>query len=591
MEEAIKAVKENKMGWLLASKTYGVPQATLRRHALGLNKTLTPNTKGLGRFKITFPPEIERQLVTHLKLLETRLFGLTRTEVQELAFQLAQKNGFPHTFNAVKQTAGQEWLAGFLRRNKDISVRKPEPTSAARAQAFNRPQVTKFFNAYEELIITHKFPPNRIYNVDESALSTVQRPQKILATTGRKQVGCLTSAERGSHLTVVCCMNAAGTYVPPCMIFPRKNMKNELLDEAPTGTIGIAQETGWMNADIFVKWLRHFQSYAKASVDEKVLLVVDGHASHKGIDCLSYAKENGIVILCLPPHCTHRMQPLDVCFYGPLKTYFNQEITKWLKAHPGRVVTHLQIGGLFNKAYGKTATVENACQGFKSTGLWPVDADIFPDHLFEPAETTNIPLTSETIPDAQTLTTHDSQQTTTARSTSPKPRSRSTITLEEEAHILATQSNLISSIAKSPSPQPGPSGLSVSLETLRPIPRGKFVSGQGKRKPKSRETCLLLTSTPNMDEIKDRQSNKNPTEKRKRKVTKVLFDDDSDEEVFAVECTEDEEDCPCIYCNDLFSRSKPGEGWLRCMLCSRWAHASCADLPKSTKKFVCELCV
>lgn len=384
MKKAIEAVRENRMGWLAASKVFGIPQATLRRHALNTNKNLPSNTKGLGRFRNTFPPEIERQLVDHIKFLETRLFGLTRKAVQELAFNLAEKNGFSHNFNREKKLAGQEWLDGFLQRNQDISLRTPEATSAARAQAFNKPQVSKFFEIYQRLIDTHNFEPQRIYNVDESGLTTVQKPEKILATKGRKQIGCLTSAERGSNVTVVCCTNAIGSFIPPCMIFPRKNMKKELVDEAPTGTLGLAQESGWMNTDIFVKWLKHFKEHTKSSTDDPVLLICDGHASHKSIEALTFAKENGIHMLCLPPHCTHRMQPLDVSIYGPLKTYFHQEISKWLKNHPGRVVTHLQIGQLFNQAYGKTATVQNACSGFKNTGLWPINPDIFPDYMFHP---------------------------------------------------------------------------------------------------------------------------------------------------------------------------------------------------------------
>lgn len=61
------------------------------------NKRIPPAAKGLGRFQVTFPLQIERQLVEHIKLLETRMFGLTRTMVQELAFELAEKNGFAHS--------------------------------------------------------------------------------------------------------------------------------------------------------------------------------------------------------------------------------------------------------------------------------------------------------------------------------------------------------------------------------------------------------------------------------------------------------------------------------------------------------------
>lgn len=232
--------------------------------------------------------------------------------------------------------------------------------------------------------------PMKIYNADESALSTVQRPQKVFATAGRKQVGAITSAERGSHVTVVCCMCTNGSYIPPTLIFPRKNMKKELADHTPAGTFCIPQETGWMTGPVFFQWLQHFQKYAKASPTEKVLLIVDGHSSHKYLDALLYAKENGIVLLCLPAHCTHRMQPLDVAFFGPLKTYYDQQITKWLKAHPGRVVTQFQIGGLLNEAYGKAATVQNAAHGFAKTGIYPINPDVFPDYMFQAAETTNI---------------------------------------------------------------------------------------------------------------------------------------------------------------------------------------------------------
>ncbi|KAL3278071.1 hypothetical protein HHI36_013415, partial [Cryptolaemus montrouzieri] len=75
-----------------------------------------------------------------------------------------------------------------------------------------------------------------------------------------------------------------------------------------------------------------------------------------------------------------------------------------------------------------------------------------------------------------------------------------------------------------------------------------------------------------------------PTRKRRQAVTRSLhMNDDSDEHGLDQEGEKD--DCVCI-----LQRSKPGEGWLRCMRCSRWVHATCADLPKRNKLFVRELC-
>lgn len=613
MQKAIEAVRKNEMGWLLASKTFGIPQATLRRHALGNNKTLESNSKGLGSWKLTFPPDVEKQLVQHLKFLESRLFGLTRSSVQELAYQLAEKNGFSHRFNRQKQKAGQDWMDGFLRRNKDISLRKPEATSAARAQAFNRPQVQNFFQLYGKLLESVKFKPHRVYNADESGLSTVQKPQKILATTGRKQVGVLTSAERGINTTVVCCANAIGTFVPPMMIFPRKNMKKELVDGAPAGTLGVAQQSGWMTTEIFLKWMKHFQSFVKASIDDEVILIVDGHASHKGIETLEYAKENGIHVICLPPHCTHRMQPLDVSFFAPLKTYLNQELSKWLKAHPGRVVTQFQIAGLFNDAYGKAATVQNGCHGFKSTGIWPLNPEVFPDYMYEPAETTNIPLeaVSSQLPHQKMTPGHISMPGPTRKqdddsclvSVTDVQAVETTGTqfqLQRFGAVISNENNPVEIVENNtqqaenlPADNEAHSSsyvLSVPIEEISPTPKGRFISGQGKRKQKTRQTSLVLTSTPNMTDIKSKNKPKDPSQKRRRAVTRKLNNEDSEEEIFPANTLDDEEDCPCIYCNDLYSRSKPRENWLRCLSCSHWAHASCADVPSRTKRFICELC-
>lgn len=111
-----------------------------------------------------------------------------------------------------------------------------------------------------------------------------------------------------------------------------------------------------MNIETFVKWLKHFVLHVKSSNENKVLLILDGHSSHKGLEVLEYAKENGIILFCLPAHCSHRVQPLDVGFFAPLQTFYNMEIQKWTRDNPGRTVTHFQVAKLFNNAYLKAAT-------------------------------------------------------------------------------------------------------------------------------------------------------------------------------------------------------------------------------------------
>lgn len=65
-----------------------------------------------------------------------------------------------------------------------------------------------------------------------------------------------------------------------------------------------------------------------------------------------------------------------------MKPFHAQEIETWLRANFGRVVTVYQIGELFQRAYMKAATVQNAVKGFRTTGLYPMNKYLFGDEDF-----------------------------------------------------------------------------------------------------------------------------------------------------------------------------------------------------------------
>jgi hypothetical protein len=63
------------------------------------------------------------------------------------------------------------------------------------------------------------------------------RHSKVLGLKGKRQISALQAAERGALITVVTCMSPTGNYVPPLLIFPRKNMKIELMNCTPPVSI------------------------------------------------------------------------------------------------------------------------------------------------------------------------------------------------------------------------------------------------------------------------------------------------------------------------------------------------------------------
>ena len=85
-------------------------------------------------------------------------------------------------------------------------------------------------------------------------------------------------------------------------------MKNELKDGATPGTVFEAHPSGWIQGDIFTKWFKHFISYVKPSETERVMLILDGHYSHtRNLDLILAARQSYVTIICLPPHCSHKM--------------------------------------------------------------------------------------------------------------------------------------------------------------------------------------------------------------------------------------------------------------------------------------------
>ena len=256
----------------------------------------------------------------------------------------------------------------------------------SRAVAFNKANVDKFFRIYQEELQKEQYSAERIWNVDETGFTAVHKPGKILAKSGAKQVGKITSGEKGVTTTAVCAVNAMGQYIPPMLIYKRKRMNDILLKGAPPGTIGGCSDNGWVTTELFLKWMKHFAHHAKPSKEKPILLLLDGHSSHKSLSTIEFARENGIIMISFPPHSTHKMQPLDRTVYGPLKAAYNRKCDKWMTttSRVGRRISVFDQAELFGKAYIATATMHNALSGFRCTGMWPYNPDVFQAEDFAP---------------------------------------------------------------------------------------------------------------------------------------------------------------------------------------------------------------
>jgi hypothetical protein len=217
----------------------------------------------------------------------------------------------------------------------------------------------------------HKSVESKIFNVDETGISTVQKPVKMLGSKGQKQVGTAISSERGKNVTAVCAVSASGNFVPHILICPRSRMSPQLQKGDPVGAIYSCSKNGWINEELFYHWLQNFKNCVKLSSDDPVLLILDNHASHISLHICNYCRYNGMILVSIPLHTSHRLQPLDLTFYGPLKAAFNRNCDLYLMRCAHEKITHYELAELFSKAYLKAALIKRGIHWYQSCRCFP----------------------------------------------------------------------------------------------------------------------------------------------------------------------------------------------------------------------------
>lgn len=630
MRDAVAAILDGGKLRTIA-KQFSVPRNTLRRQ-VEAHKGGKEVVKQLGKKSILTASQ-ENDLVNVTLSMESRLFGLSVMDLRRLVYQYCDINKIANPFNQERKMAGDDWARAFLKRHPNLTIRQPEAVSIGRAIGFNKEKTKRFYDVLQSVLFedaTLIIPDSNIYNVDETGLTVCQKPTKIIAAKGKRCVGSLTSAEKGRTITVICCVNGIGTFIPPMMIFPRVRMKPELIDKAPNGSIGVATKSGWVNEEAFLKWFNHFLHFVQPKTrDQPVILIMDGHSSHtKNLTLVETAKAQNVVLISLPSHSTHRLQPLDISFFKSLKCYYNQEIQSWLRKHPGRPVTEYQIAELFSGAYRRAASISNALSGFQESGIVPFNRNIFDDNDYVAADVTDQNV-SATFVDAQKDHSYSCQDKADDHNDIREATHQSlptgqTVSLPEGDSIAMDRDLLVQADQNHNAP-------CVNLEATSFYKLISMEQTPYSRSTKRREVwhAKNLTSTPYKEELqalkkkqtKAEQNNSPPAKRCKKSINFTMKGGDcamrrrkvsettrkrasSNKNSMMCESSfkrtntrgKSKKNCEkelkptatkvlCLYCMESFD-----EEWICCQLCKQWAHTACAGVDEDTDNFICEQC-
>ena len=618
MNAAVKEVLDEGRKCHAVATTRNISEATLRRYCSKVRTGGTVETVGYPKNRCVFSTAEEASLTEYAKKAARLFYGLSTTQTRKLAYDYARtlNKDIPSSW-AENERAGEDWLSGFLKRNATISLRSPEATSLSRATSFNRFNVAKFFDILMEVYARDQYGPERIWNVDETGCTTVHKPAKVLATTGAKQVGAIVvSAEQGQLVTFCCAVNAVGNSVPPMFIFPRVNYRDNFVNGGPVGCVCTAHPSGWMTAAGFLTFLKHFVAHVRPSPTDKVILLLDNHVSHLSVDVLQFAKDNGVVMVSFPPHCSHKLQPLDRSVYGPLKRYYNVACDDWIVSHKGRTVTIYDVPAMVGLAYPKAMTPANIQAGFKVSGISPFNRNVFTDDEFLPADVTDRPPPPEQeatgVRDAPTLgdaagvrdaatigdtagvrgaaTIGDAAGVRDAPTLGDTAGVRDAATIGDAAGIrgaatlgdtagVRDEPTLGDAAGVKDAPTLGESPCRKQPRTPEDVrPFTKAPPRKTNQRGKKRGRSMILTDTPvknalEAEAAKRKTKVKGPTS---RKVVRTLAPKKQVKAAKRPKATE-EDACQCLVCDEPFGNSRPGEKWASCTDCGKWANEDCTS--------------
>ena len=123
------------------------------------------------------------------------------------------------------------------------------------------------------------------------------RCQDVQNCDKNRQENCITYsktfAEKGVTQTVLGCCSADGSSVPPMIIFKDMRLVEGLYTNAPGGSIVRLSKNGWINSELFLDWMLHFNNSIPPT--RPILPLIDSHTAHVGMEEIDFSHQNKFI--------------------------------------------------------------------------------------------------------------------------------------------------------------------------------------------------------------------------------------------------------------------------------------------------------
>ncbi|CEO58510.1 hypothetical protein PMG11_03229 [Penicillium brasilianum] len=240
----------------------------------------------------------------------------------------------------------KNWPTTFIKRREELRSRYSRKYDYKRALNEDPKALRAWFATVQRIIDENGIQPEDIYNFDETGFAMgLVSTQKVVTRAeicGRPRL--LQSGNR-ECVTTIEAISADGYSLPLCVIFKAKLQK------------------------LFIP-----------STNSRVrgrfrLLILDGHGSHLTPQFDRICAENDIIPLCMPPHASHLLQPLDIGCFAVVKRAYGRFVSDLIRQgynHIDKIDFLMDYQHARLEAFQKPSTIQNS---FAAAGLVLINAE------------------------------------------------------------------------------------------------------------------------------------------------------------------------------------------------------------------------
>ena len=129
---------------------------------------------------------------------------------------------------------------------------------------------------------------------------------------------------------------------------------------------------------MFVQTLKDLDLYASShNIKRPLILFMDGASLHISLSMAKFCRDTEIQSWLFKPNTTHLCQPLDLSFFGSLKSGFWQKLYMWYQDHIGLSMTRYAVVPLLQAATESILQNKPGLigKGFRKARLFPWNTD------------------------------------------------------------------------------------------------------------------------------------------------------------------------------------------------------------------------